>query len=424
MAEWMDGTDKKPNVNPDVTTEFGEDAPGAEKVYTYVDRDFTGFQINFKVDNEVSHGELRSAIEAWQIDCNTSNRMDFQIANGGASPVNIRVGSHSPNLDAYGTQYDMGRNMSGQMVLTANQHVAVNGEAISFTMTDANGAAYTMQADNVSNTVTSQVENAVTSYISRFANSLSYGYGADSSFSNLITLYSQDANGYSVDFAYDFDLSSLNLTRDMFIATTNPVTNRTTYTWNPASDARIAAAKAAVINNIVSSLRDVTVTSVSTDNGPPTASLEVRSPLTTLNTRYSSLSIEAGREIKIQSGALGKQYIKLELPSMNSSILRVGGVDVSTHESASAALLNIYYGIEYVSRMRSGYGATQNRMEHAIAVNEVTAENTQSAESLLRDTDYADEVVIYAKHQILTQAGQAILAQSYRSGESVLNLLQ
>ncbi len=121
-------------------------------------------------------------------------------------------------------------------------------------MTDANGAAYTMQADNVSNTVTSQVENAVTSYISRFANSLSYGYGADSSFSNLITLYSQDANGYSVDFAYDFDLSSLNLTRDMFIATTNPVTNRTTYTWNPASDARIAAAKAEVINNIVSVL--------------------------------------------------------------------------------------------------------------------------------------------------------------------------
>ena len=73
---------------------------------------------------------------------------------------------------------------------------------------------------------------------------------------------------------------------------------------------------------------------------------------------------------------------------------------------------------------RSDFGAKQNRLEHAINSNNNASENTQAAESRLRDLDMAEEMVAQSKHSILMQAGEAIMAQMMNDAEGVLRLLQ
>lgn len=84
----------------------------------------------------------------------------------------------------------------------------------------------------------------------------------------------------------------------------------------------------------------------------------------------------------------------------------------------------IQSAIETVSSTRSNLGAVQNRLEHTIANLDTTSENTSSAESRIRDTDMAKEMVTYSKNNILAQAGQSMLAQANQSTQGVLNLLQ
>ena len=80
--------------------------------------------------------------------------------------------------------------------------------------------------------------------------------------------------------------------------------------------------------------------------------------------------------------------------------------------------------ISRVSTMRSALGALQNRLEHTVANLDNVAENTQTAESRIRDTDMADEMVSYSKNNILAQAGQSMLAQANQINQGVLSLLQ
>ena len=88
------------------------------------------------------------------------------------------------------------------------------------------------------------------------------------------------------------------------------------------------------------------------------------------------------------------------------------------------AIDEIGNAIKMVSDTRSIFGAQQNRLEHALKQNNNTAENTQAAESLIRDTDMASEMVKYSKESILQQAGQSMLAQANQDAGSVLQLLQ
>ena len=87
------------------------------------------------------------------------------------------------------------------------------------------------------------------------------------------------------------------------------------------------------------------------------------------------------------------------------------------------AMKRIQEDIKSVSGLRSDLGAIQNRLEHTIANLDTTAENTQAAESLIRDTDMAAEMVDFSKNNILAQAGQSMLAQANQANQGVLSLL-
>jgi flagellin len=90
----------------------------------------------------------------------------------------------------------------------------------------------------------------------------------------------------------------------------------------------------------------------------------------------------------------------------------------------TATLSDIDAAIDAVTDVRAGFGATQNRLEHALSVTAVYQENLTSAESRIRDVDMAEEMVDLTKNQILQQAGTAMLAQANQAPQSVLNLLR
>ena len=116
--------------------------------------------------------------------------------------------------------------------------------------------------------------------------------------------------------------------------------------------------------------------------------------------------------------------IAVSIGQMNSVGLGVSGLKVSTEDDATNAIDTIAQAIQKVSTQRSNLGAVQNRLEHTIDNLDNVVENTTSAESRIRDTDMADEMVKYSKNNILQQAGQSMLAQANQSNQGVLSLLQ
>ena len=117
--------------------------------------------------------------------------------------------------------------------------------------------------------------------------------------------------------------------------------------------------------------------------------------------------------------------ISVEIDSMSAEGLGVEGLKVNGKDSSNAdkAIDTIAEALQQVSTQRSALGAVQNRLEHTINNLDNVVENTTSAESQIRDTDMASEMVKYSNNNILSQAGQAMLAQANQSNQGVLSLL-
>ena len=116
--------------------------------------------------------------------------------------------------------------------------------------------------------------------------------------------------------------------------------------------------------------------------------------------------------------------ITVNIDSMNSAGLGIKGIKADTEQDATYAIDAIADAISTVSSQRSALGAVQNRLEHTIDNLDNVVENTTSAESRIRDTDMAEEMVAYSKNNILQQAGQSMLAQANQANQGVLSLLQ
>jgi len=126
----------------------------------------------------------------------------------------------------------------------------------------------------------------------------------------------------------------------------------------------------------------------------------------------------------LQVGALNGQKIGISIGSMNATTLGVNALMVDSFTNAGQAMSSIQAAISKVSTQRSALGAIQNRLEHTIKNLDTTSENTQAAESRIRDVDMATEMVSYSKNNILMQAGQSMLAQANQQTQGVLSLLQ
>ena len=126
----------------------------------------------------------------------------------------------------------------------------------------------------------------------------------------------------------------------------------------------------------------------------------------------------------LQVGALNGQSISISIKTMNAGALSVNALDVTSFKAAGSAMNKIQAAIDKVSTQRSNLGALQNRLEHTVNNLDNVAENTQTAESRIRDTDMASEMVQYSATSIIQQAGQSMLAQANSQTQGVLSLIQ
>ena len=135
---------------------------------------------------------------------------------------------------------------------------------------------------------------------------------------------------------------------------------------------------------------------------------------------------EEGKGLVLQVGDTSDDYQKVtvKVGSMSVKSLGIDSVDIGTQEGASAALDKIRAAINKVSSTRGDLGAIQNRLDHTINNLGVATENMTAAESRIRDTDMASEMMTFTKNNILTQAAQAMLAQANQIPQGVLQLLQ
>ena len=135
----------------------------------------------------------------------------------------------------------------------------------------------------------------------------------------------------------------------------------------------------------------------------------------------------SGKKLQVGADTAGINQITVTIGSMSCTSLEIDGdkcvVTGTDGENARTAMDAIKTALEKVSTQRSDLGAVQNRLEHTIKNLDNVVENTQSAESLIRDTDMATEMVKYSNNNILAQAGQSMLAQANQTNQGVLSLL-
>ena len=133
-----------------------------------------------------------------------------------------------------------------------------------------------------------------------------------------------------------------------------------------------------------------------------------------------------GKALKLQIGDTGDSFNQLSVSIKDCHVTALGldKMSIADQDGAKAALEQIKSAINYVSDVRGTLGATQNRLEHTINNLSVMQENIQDAESTIRDTDVADEMMAYTKNNILVQSAQAMLAQANQVPQGVLQLLQ
>lgn len=135
---------------------------------------------------------------------------------------------------------------------------------------------------------------------------------------------------------------------------------------------------------------------------------------------------KAGKDLTLQIGDTSEKFNQLQVSINDCHVDALGLTDmkISDQDSAAKALNSIKSAINYVSDVRGTLGATQNRLDHTINNLSVMQENIQDAESTIRDTDVADEMMAYTKNNILIQSAQAMLAQANQVPQGVLQLLQ
>ena len=170
-------------------------------------------------------------------------------------------------------------------------------------------------------------------------------------------------------------------------------------------------------NNIGTVNQAATVEDANTANGKTSY---------TIHKGYATVADTLSFNLHVGADADMTNKITVDIDIMNSANLGIKGINVkdASGTEATYAIDAIADAVAKVSSQRSALGAVQNRLEHTIDNLDNISENTSSAESRIRDTDMAKEMVNYSKNNILAQAGQSMLAQANQSNQGVLSLLQ
>jgi len=181
------------------------------------------------------------------------------------------------------------------------------------------------------------------------------------------------------------------------------------------------------VHNMLQRMRDLVIQSLNTGSVDTTAVSAAQSEVSELkaeisrigtSTKFGGVGLLSGYSKKFQVGADAGSVISVSVSAL-SGVVSLATLTVNT----TAALTKLDTAISNVSGLRGALGAKQNRLESTIANLQVTTENLSASESRIRDTDMASEMVNFTRHQILLQAGTAMLAQANQLPQSTLKLL-
>ncbi len=181
-----------------------------------------------------------------------------------------------------------------------------------------------------------------------------------------------------------------------------------------------ATTSASASNEIMEAVKNATVTGTGSTNATGSQ------PATDFVTSTVAAVQDEGSDLTLQIGDTSDSYNQLtvSIQDMHVDSLGLDTVSIGDQAGAQAAVDAIKNAINIVSSVRGTLGATQNRLDHTINNLSVMTENIQDAESTIRDTDVADEMMAYTKNNILVQSAQAMLAQANQVPQGVLQLLQ
>ena len=186
---------------------------------------------------------------------------------------------------------------------------------------------------------------------------------------------------------------------------------------------KVTAKDSKVSADMVNAAKNATVTGAGIQDATGTKA----GKWTTLaKTSNGAVKPNAGKPLTLQIGDTSDSFNQLKVGIKDCHVDALGLTDmkIGDQDSAAKALDKIKSAINYVSDVRGTLGATQNRLDHTINNLSVMQENIQDAESTIRDTDVADEMMAYTKNNILIQSAQAMLAQANQVPQGVLQLLQ
>ncbi len=190
------------------------------------------------------------------------------------------------------------------------------------------------------------------------------------------------------------------------------------------------------VHSILQRMRDLAVSAANSTSDGVAEGAEVdqlRNELTAIGQRTTfngdavfgaSARFQVGAGASAAANSITATVQDLSAGSLGASAASVSAFSLTTDASAAGAISAIDVAIASVSAQRSTLGATQNRLESSIRNLSVASENLSAAESRIRDTDMAEEMVKFTRHQILVQAGTAMLAQANQAPQSVLSLLR
>jgi len=192
-----------------------------------------------------------------------------------------------------------------------------------------------------------------------------------------------------------------------------------------SSDTGVQKVTTQIVNKMTAALKKAN--EIGSENGKAGTVADFNATTKSWEITKATVQVVAKLSLSLHVGAdsTATNKIDLQIDKMNTRGLGIEGLKVTgtSAQNATFAIEAIADAINRVSNQRSALGAVQNRLEHTIKNVDNVIENTQSAESAIRDTDMANEMVKFSNAQILQQAGQSMLAQANQSNQGVLSLL-
>ncbi len=180
-----------------------------------------------------------------------------------------------------------------------------------------------------------------------------------------------------------------------------------------------------ILQKIQDAFNDDTIFDFYTPNGSSGYGQEYFGTATATAHEIDAVEIYGGEKCSffVEAGPEAGEHISIEYEALDLEKLGMKDTNALTVKDAGKAIDEVKQGLQIINRQRSDFGAYQNRLERAYKINSNSEENTQSAESEIRDTDIADEMTAFSNQNILMQAGISMLAQANQKPQSALQLL-